>query len=92
MSWVDSIFYEWTNLISNGPVVTLLDVPFAGVDQSGVCNMCVFGYDPCTDFDSPIDVIDCNGDVCSDFDYCADIHLREVGPLEITDAEGYICP
>ena len=69
--WVTSIFYESTTLSTVGDVLVLQAVPFH--NDGYRCNVCDFDppMNPCTDFSSPIDVYDCEENLCSDYDYCA---------------------
>ena len=81
MSWVTSIYYDWTTLTSRGDVLILYGVPMKGDDEGNRCDMCSFDIDPCTYFASPVDVVDCDGFVCSDFDaYCTNLHISDPAP------------
>ena len=73
-SWVLSEMYAAPTLSTVGNKLILYAVPFQNSDGYR-CDVCEFDppMNPCTDFDSPIDIEDCDGNLCSDYDYCPTI-------------------
>ena len=49
---------------------------------------------PCTDFDSPIDIVDCDQNLCSEYDYCATIETVDLtsNPKAVTALDWTMCP
>ena len=90
-----SVFYEWTRLDQKGDILVLKGVPFAGDGtRCDVCDLDPPG-NPCIDFDSPIDVVDCEGNLCSMFDYCStldSVDWQVTDHRAITDLEWNMCP
>ena len=75
--------------------MVIYQVPF---DEYGTrCDICASGMNPCTDFgDSPVDVVDCSGNLCSTYDVCIPIleerNAADWDPTAITDLFWQICP
>ena len=93
--WVTTIMYESTTLDTKGSLLVLLAVPFES-DGGYRCDVCEFDppMNPCTDFDSPIDIVDCDGNLCSEYDYCATIESVDLtsNPKAVTPLDWTMCP
>ena len=93
--WVNKIMYESTTLTTKGEVLKLLAVPFN--DSGDVLvryDFCSMDINPCTAFASPVDIYDCDNNLCTEYDYCATI--LDLVPLDnelaVTDLEWNMCP
>ena len=72
--WVTGTMYESTTLSKKGDKLVLKDVPFDS--STGLrCNVCEMDppMNPCTDFATPIDVYDCDYNLCSEYDICSQL-------------------
>ena len=59
--------YQSTTLSTKGEEMWLYNVPFDDEWATSPVDVCSYGFDPCdTDtFSSPVDVVDCDGNLCS---------------------------
>ena len=67
-----SLYTSTTMTTNSGSYVELYNLPW---DDTGsdFCDWCGWDVDPCTVTGGPFDVYDCDGNLCSDYDRCADI-------------------
>ena len=93
--WLPTEMYQTTTLDSKGDELVIYQVPFDEFDTP--CDICGAGMNPCTDFgDSPVDVVDCEGNLCSTYDVCSEL-LDEAAeddwdPKAVTDLSWQMCP